>query len=62
MPSFTRQTENELKSGKMKLEGNHGPVTVFKADELSEEEIAKLEKEKNEDLDWQSILLYVIIV
>jgi hypothetical protein len=51
MPSFTRQTENELKSGKMKLEGNHGPVTVFKADELSEEEIAKLEKEKNEDLD-----------
>ena len=51
MPSFTRQTENELQSGKMKLDGKNGPVTVFKAEDLSEEELAQLEKEKNEDLD-----------
>lgn len=32
MPSFTRQTENEIKSGKMKLGENNGPVVSIKKD------------------------------
>jgi len=32
MPSFTRQTENEIKSGKMKPGENNGPVVSIKKD------------------------------
>ena len=32
MPSFTRQTENEIKSGKLKLGENNGPVVSIKKD------------------------------
>lgn len=51
MPSFTRQTENEIKSGRMKLEGKNGPVVTFTADELTEAEIEILAKEKEETED-----------
>ena len=51
MPSFTRQTENELKSGKMQLHGKNGPVITFTADELTEAELEILTKEKEENED-----------
>jgi len=51
MPSFTRQTENEIASGKMQMSGKNGPVTTFKAEDLTEEELNVLLTERDGDED-----------